>query len=460
MKRLLTILSLLVLALVIAHAATARWAGIEAERQIRAMLEQIDRETVLQVRDLEYDRGWWSSRLRYTLEARHDGGIPALDVNDHIRHGPLISGNGLRPGLGALDTRARVSGSDRDAFAASGLVALDGRIASNYRLHELTLPYVNAEEGSLRITLGDGEGTLVFDPADNRIVHQGRLSHLLVEERDGDGRIQLDGIRLDQNTAEEAPGLWAGALGVNIDRLRLWEADGDTMELAGIRLEADVTPEGETFDGTLSLAAERVSSGALLLGPGRVSLSLERIGIDAWSRTTQLMEEIRVAGDDETVTATLLLHGPELLRQFLGHGPRIRLGEASLEVPDEGRLDASARINYPPDTELNMFNPLAAVNALEAELEFRVPVHLVRYWRRQRIRAELDSEQAQRDSPLAPEAYNAELEARLDEAMHELAGPWFVRTADGEIRSHIRLENGVVSANGNHIGSLVALLLP
>jgi len=461
MKRLLLIVLVLFLALLAAHAAAARWAGVEAEREMRRLVADMQKNPGVEVRDFTYDRGWYASSASYTLVLPVGRETVRLAARDSIQHGPLLAGGdmGAALGLGQVNSALLLDGLPGNVVKGQLHVALNGRTTGEYTLSDLRLDLPAGDADLVNLVTGKGKARLIYDPRDGGIETRADLDSVTLT-RAGDGyKAVFRHIRLEQQGRPLTRGLWAGKAQMDIGELRLDDGSGEPIALRDVALTAELEPRGQAFSGRISLAAEALQGMDLDAGPGRLALSFERIDISAWTRLQSLLAQAEAA-DDKTRTTLFLLNGFDLLQQFSRHGPRIAVDELFLDLGEQGRMEASASLDYPKDVKVNLFNPLVAVNALNARLDMALPRVLADIWAAREANEQLAAYRRETNNRLPEEHYAAFRQEQMERARKSLLDHPMIVAQGERLRSTLLLDQGQVVINDAPAGSLLKLLLP
>ncbi|MEX2431575.1 MAG: DUF945 family protein, partial [Dehalococcoidia bacterium] len=452
----------LAIVLLIACGMAARWAGVQAEQQMLALFAEIESGADIGMDGLTYDRGWFSSDARYAVTLPLGAGALTARVHDRIDHGPLFFTNGVDTGLANIHSRVRFNAKETPAVTGHTRIALDGSSISRFHLTPLNVALTTAGGGrQVQLTADSGSAEIRYDGPRGRLEAKARLASLILMDADNNERITLAELHMQQSVAQTGRRLWLGEGLLEIASLKVTGPDIDTLTITGLKLSGSSSPDGPVFNGRIAMDLDQITTDVMQLGPGRLRLSFDRIDIDAWSRLTMLLEEIETAADRNDALARLLLSdGFDLLQQFSRRGPGITIDELFLDLQDAGMLEASARVNYPEQMQINAFNPLAALNALNAELNLAIPLRVAQHWFQQSAIEQLDTYQRDTGDLFTDEEYDKLREDKVREAVRELSLNPLVTVDDERIRTRIVLDTGMVIVNDVPVASLLNLLMP
>lgn len=461
MRRVLIVMTCLLVTALIAGTAATHWAGGQAEEQFRKNLDDLESAAGVELGTVDYQRGMMTSRASYSIHLSIGDTPLALRVEDRIHHGPLLLENGIGAGLATVSSRIFLPGMDNPAVTGTLHVDLRGQGTGRYLLDELDT-VLTTDDARIRVMANNGNLDLAFDPRRQQLETRSRLESLSFAPADKDtsdaGAVFTD-LRLHHDVTRVNPELWMGDGKLEIARVSVNIPENESALIEGLSVVGGSSPRNDSvIEGHVTMDMERFTSGPMRLGPGKARLTFHRFGIDALTAMRTLSRKMEET--DEAAAANLLLsEGFNILQQFLDHGPVITLEELYLDVPDEGRLEAAASMAYPSDTPFNAYNPLAALNALKADVDVTLPFTVARHWLRQSATAELTAQQRKTGETLPDKELVRLRDRRVEDAFTGLLNNPMLRADNEQLRSSIQVEQGMVTINGTPQASLLNLLM-
>lgn len=418
----------LAVAALVAVAAVPAALGWQAERTYTRVVERINADhRDLDVRIDAYDRGWLSSRARYTvrLGGRYREalrGIAGADRplelhgRDRIRHGVWAGG---RPAAARIDSAVHTARAPRDpgrdagahapVLGATSVIGLTGDVRTRFRVPDRRI------EAGARAP-GGGGGRLVVewhDVSGDAGLADGvgrftlRVREAVLHDDRGD-RLAIAGLELRQRSRRGAGGVRLQDARVAVRRLDL-RVEGGARPLAfrleRLTLRNRVDAEGDAHVGIVSeLAFERARVDGVALTDGRLETRLRHLRPRPLARLQALMAGMRRghgAGGgprpggppDAAIDAALA----ELLRG----SPRLEADRLRLRTPD-GRIAGDLRLAFDGERRFDLDAPLTLLGPLSVRLELQAPRALVRRGLYRGLRGQLPRGE-----------FRAEMEARL-----------------------------------------------
>ena len=331
---------------------------------------------------LGFDRGWFESSARWRLQLPD---MPAFEVVDEIRHGPLLPSGGVA----LASIRSRFSSDtplSSSVIHARTRIALDGDGRVFVRIPK-SIPLPGARLG------GDADGEIRFDAGFETLdadFHLPSLDLLLAGDR-----LRLDDTALRiglQRVADD----WLVALHVAADGLRMAQ-----RRYTGLRADIDLKHVDPYLLQTLLSASRQRHANAIVAGLARLQMATR-------------------------VLPMFLADGPELVLQ------RLRLRT------DQGELSASGRLSVDPAWQRESRSLFKVPAYLLARLDASMPVELARRLLRLGLRLRESGNQGR---GVAGEAHAGQ---RLESL---IADGWLLRKGD-RLDVHVNLQDGILAVNG------------
>lgn len=355
------------------------WAGYEAEKSYRALLEQLSRAGGMSLGEQRYDRGWLHSEARTELRLP---GLPGALVAQHrISHGPLAFDRLLAGELDLAPIQARIASELRLTTSGQTAAPLPPLIM------ETTIPVRGGGVMLLALPpfqLGapDG-GRLEWHGLRGELRFDRDWQHLLLDLNAAGARLSAGGQRADKTIEFQDLRLRAdlreGAAGYPLGETVLTLARFALGPLAaeGLRLASQTRAAGEHVTLALAHRLEAVHAGGERLGPGELDLELRRLDAAALRKFEQALQELRRkrlpaeqanligAGKVLELIATLARQAPEL------EVTTLRLQTAGGELSGRARFVLDGR-----SLDLGA-NPMLLLTALSGELELTLPPGMI-----------------------------------------------------------------------------------
>lgn len=394
MKRFLVVLVILAV-IAGAIAAVPWWFGREAEKSVRAYVNDLERNGAVDLTEKRYRQGWLSS------EAVTNGIVEPMQVKveaDHrIEHGPfplsmLTSGLGnLRPVQALVDSRISAT------LPGEGLAGRLGPLRARTTIDlygngatrlELPASQLEGKDGT-SARIGAAEGRVSFRPRESRLTGRVKWQGATIDaprelpETDGDlqemagGRIVLDAVTTSFDLTQSPGEIQLGELELVLEGARALDAGGDPVGTLGdASLTFGVDRREGLIDSSTRVRLQSLETGGRSYGPGSLELALQ--GMDA-----QGVSALQRATDQGEVSPVLLLG-------LVVPGETALEVEASFGTPD-GPVQGGGRIALTgkPDPQATG-NPFAMLALLDARANLSVPKPVAVRLMAERVEQELE----------------------------------------------------------------------
>ncbi|WP_269495238.1 YdgA family protein [Castellaniella sp. S9] len=469
-RRTLAILAGTVIALAGLYAGASWYAGREAQARIEQLVEQANLGLAAQwpvtqpqpvLRIDEYRRGWFSSRIRYTLAYQDaDGHARGLHFQDALAHGPLpwaaLRMGDWRPAIAY--SRLVLAPGDTGGAWFDGVenrgapLAIDTRIAFDGKVHAVwRLAAAQVRGQAVQVGFSAGRMTVDYDPATRASVASGALDHLALIMPDTGERLRLEGLSIQGDSASSGEDDGRTSHRLRIQRLALDRPDQPAVEAHGIEVGLDAARTGALVDGRLAYALDQLRVGELDMGRLEFQASAQHVDAGAFQALQQTWEDIAAAGDpdaglDPADRAALL----ERLRPVLAAAPSVAI-DALRWRNAQGQSQASLAVDFTPpgeggDTDLGAFLE-RAIRQLRLNLE---------------VSKAMLVETARRVNPGDADRTAALASMLFDGVTGRLARAGLVRVEDGAARLELAYSAGRVTLNGQAmpVADFLALVSP
>jgi len=466
------------------------WFGAMAEDAFRAQAEESPFSDYLEVRVLDYERGWYRSRatialgldstyvelIRATVEA--DTGATDAEALEELEalagdvglrfvtefaHGPVGFRRGPFLGMAKGVMHPEVSGGVterwRQRLDVPYLLEIRHRIgfggASRF---ELVVPPIDLQRDALRVTLRGTDVWVRYDPGSRRL--SGRAALETFEVADDEADLQLESASADVDGTIAAPSLLLGSGGVRVERLSLVRPleRPDRTDMLGFRATMSTEPsdDGTILDTSFEYAVDSLRVGETGVSDAEVrmaALNVDRDAAERWAEFTRRAALVAdsAGADSQAMEAELsgliydfLAADPALevdpLRFRYGGDPltaRIRVTTETSTLPQRGEFDLLA------PGSLGFWTRLFTVEA-EIEAARRLARRLVAESQESALRTQLRRSGAQ----LPDEQIEAMAGQQADLLLGSLVEGGFLTQEGDRYVGRLRFEDGQLTANG------------
>lgn len=461
------------------------WFGSMAEDAFRAQAEESPFADYLEVRVLDYERGWYRSRATIAVgldssyvEMMRDAGaeeagsldeIEALSGDVTLRfvtdfaHGPMGFRRGPFIGLAKGVMHPELSGGVterwRQRLDVPYLLEIRHRIglggASRF---DVVVPPIDFQEEEARLTLRGTELWARYDPDGRRV--SGRAALETFEAADDETNLRLESASFDVDGTIVAPSLLLGSGGARVERLSLvrpleWPERAD---LLGFRatMSTESADDGAVLNTSFTYAVDSLLAGETGISEGEIrmaALNVDRAAAERWAEFTRrtALTADSAGVDPEAMEAELsgliydfLAADPVLevdpLRFRYGGDPltaRIRVTTETSILPERGEFDLLA------PGSLGFWTRLFAAEA-EIEATRRLARRLVAESQESALRTQLRRSGAQ----LPDEQIEAMAGQQADLLLGSLVEGGFLTQEGDRYVGRLRYEDGQLTANG------------
>ncbi|TCO81626.1 uncharacterized protein YdgA (DUF945 family) [Plasticicumulans lactativorans] len=283
----------------------------------------------------------------------------------------------------------------------------------------------------------------------------------------GRERVALRGFGVRADQVKGRHGLFTGTTDLRLDSLRVAQAAGSDVELAGFTVGARASEDGDFYDVVETFALQALRSADQPLGSGGFTLALEHLhgptlgelvrSVDElnWKHYAQLLDDPQ--GDPEAISAEMgqrLLAG---LQQLLTHAPRVRLDDLQVRMNGEAQpLTAQLRLAFGALGPAGWDDPELLQRVLEqGQGTLSVPEAFLRLALAEQVQAEMALEaetpppppKRGQPAPAKPD-FDTRLQAALDEQLAPLVQAGYIKRAGGAVSTEFALDRGAVTLNG------------
>ncbi len=383
MKKIVSIIVVLVTLLIVAVAGLPYWFGMRAESAYDAMLQKMATDGELTVGSNNFQRGWFESTADTTFTLTN---LPTVTVSvlHRISHGPLPLDDEfqLQPLLARIKSQVSIGlpgGAVKlPPMSAKTSVYLAGNSSTHLDMEPYKKPALKAGETDsfdLEWKGLSGDFTLSADYKNLK----GELKAPALQFSFKDGSFVLNKLSLSVDTQESASGLDTGSVALGIEKLVMDERKkGESISLDGLRLSSVAQEVGDNLNSTLTFQFRALESGGSKQGAAQINLQLRKLDV---ASLVKFQNEVRALRKQklppEQVNTMVLGKTLELLGQLAKKSPELEVTKLSFKAED-GEVTGKAKFVL-DGSQLDVSgNPMLMLKALSGEGEISLPESIVR----------------------------------------------------------------------------------
>jgi uncharacterized protein YdgA (DUF945 family) len=382
-KRIATIIGIVLILIVAAAAALPFWFGMETEKAYNNIVQELSSGTAISSQ--RYDRGWLSSTAETTMAL--SGSPLTVSMVHRISHGPLpidriLGGDiSLTPAMAFVDSEVKLV--PKKGSSAAWLTEFTRRMAA---LNARTIVDLN----------GNAETTLKLPPSRSRgktgVAFNSRGLSGTIGFHEGGQRVNIEvrapGLSFSSDKGEfslknliyrfnSSAGM-AGYMFGN-STLQLAEVSaGPGFELKGLRLTTRSKPSGPNLTATVDYRVQAIKSGADEHGPGQLTLVLRKLDAKALQRFNQQYNQISKRGlPQQQASMMAAAEMMKLIAALSKKAPELEVTKLSFKTK-EGELTGDAKIVLDGSDLDIAANPFLALRALRGEGQLSIPPSMVK----------------------------------------------------------------------------------
>ena len=301
MKRIATIIGIVLVLIVAAAAALPFWFGMEAEKAYNNIVQELSSGTAISSQS--YQRGWLSSTAETTMAI--SGSPLTVSMVHRISHGPLpidriLNGDfALTPAMAFVDSEVKLV--PKKGSSAAWLTEFTRRMAAlNARTivdlngnAETTLDVpASRSKGKTGATFNSRglSGTIGFHEGGQRVDIEVRVPGLSFSSDKGE--FSLKNLIYRFNSSAGTAGYMFGNSTLQLAEL----SAGPGFELKGLRLTTRSKPSGPNLTAIIDYRVQAIKSGTDEHGPGELSFVLRKLDAKALQRFNQQYNQISKRG--------------------------------------------------------------------------------------------------------------------------------------------------------------------
>jgi uncharacterized protein YdgA (DUF945 family) len=382
-KKIVTVIVVLVALLIAAVAGLPYWFGMQAESAYSAMLEKMASDGELTVSSNKFQRGWFESTADTTFTVTN---LPMVTVSmlHRISHGPLPLDDEFQfqPLLARVKSQISIGLSDGTIkpppISSKTSVYLAGNSSTRLNMEPYKKPVPKAGETNsfdLEWKGLSGDFTLSADYKNLK----GEFNAPVLQFSFKDGSFVLNKLSLSVDTQKSASGLDTGNVALGVDKLVMDDRKkGESISLDGLRLSSNTQEAGGNLNSTLTFQFRAMESGGTKQGAAQINLQLRKLDV---ASLVKFQNEVRALRKQkmppEQVNMMMLGKTMELLGQLAKKSPELEVTKLSFKAAD-GEVTGKAKFVL-DGSQLDVSgNPMLMLKALSGEGEISLPDSIVR----------------------------------------------------------------------------------
>ncbi|MGA2404255.1 MAG: YdgA family protein [Syntrophobacteraceae bacterium] len=458
MKKTLTALLFVCLAVVLAYGGASYWVGGQARKQHDLLIEQINRSNYLDVSSKSYERGLFSSKalITVTLSQPESGDSIKFSIISYIHHGPFvflqsphIKGS-LHSVLAVIRTRLVPEGCadplkkmlekipELESSEILTVISTDGSGESYFDVPAFRKTLSNDKGEQFEAEWGGFTANSKFDAPLGEV--SGSYSAPSLQMTEKNQLLRIKDIQGDFNSHPGIKGISVGSASLSIGNIEGTGKENASFKLISLGLQAESGVSGQTINGSLRLGFDRLDIDGLGLGPLAMEFEMRNLDAEVLSRFQNLVPELRkkAAGQAEAANEAMETRFTEILLDLLAKSPEFEIKQLRINT-DRGDLIGRARLVFAGPGKNLAGNILALLSSIDANAELSVSEALFF----------LVAENALRDSS-APDP-EAAVKKSASELVKGLTAAKYMISEDGSFKSSATFKHGTLTVNGRKL---------
>ena len=386
-------------ALAIAYVGGSYYAGQAVEKTMQKQHDWLANLPYFIVKSHTYERGWFSSTGKTTLQVRPElyrfllekQGEPLqtfeVSYTNHIQHGPLplLSKLNFMPYKAAVNTEF-VFAADTQKFLAKFFgdqkpIQIENRISFNDDgVAKLAVPSFEYEEAlsGIKANWKGLNATLDYGGDFNRVTLN-VIAPGITGEAKSKGQFSLGDLSLNLQQVRGKSGIMIGTTVVKVGQMALNLTDGTPLKLKleGLSYAGDIQEAGEFINGSAQIDLNKLILDGKPYGPAILiaqanhlhGATLAKIG----DELTQLQKQ-NLDRDQLTAALTTLAKNQGL--PLLQNDPQLAITKLEVKLPD-GAIRFKGEVGLKGFVASDLDQPAELVNKIVAKADFSVPRKIV-----------------------------------------------------------------------------------
>ncbi|MFQ6021465.1 MAG: YdgA family protein [Acidiferrobacterales bacterium] len=395
MKKIVTILGMVLILLVVAAGAAPFWFGMQAENAYNSIVEQMAKNGSTTVRTKHYERGWLRSTAETVVTLP---GLPVdVSLTHDIAHGPLaldrlMQGQlELTPAVAFVSSRATLAprkGAEtlKDLIkqlppaTADTVLALSG----NAEMQINVPPSRRKSKDGGAINWRGLSGTIVFRERGEQVIAELQSPGLSFPSKNGE--FSLSQVKFRSDATGGKAGFMFGNSALHVANIGI----GPDVTVKGLRFTTNAKPVGPNVNTTVSYQVKDVQVGANHYGPGQLTIVLRKLDAAALRKYETAINTISKRGlPDEQRSMMVAAETMKLIANLSKKAPELEITKLSFKSR-EGELTGEAKFIL-DGSNLNVAeNTMLLLRALQGEAKLSIPPSMVKAILTPRIRQDIE----------------------------------------------------------------------
>jgi uncharacterized protein YdgA (DUF945 family) len=481
MKKVVSIVMVLVFLATALFAGTTFWLGVQAKQQYYDILRQASQSMYIHLANESYDRGFLRSKARTVVKIPDLRGGLSEDAQEErealleftlvhdIKHGPFSLGESsdgkreLKPALAVIETG--IEFSPRSQVKMKEIVSELPEIASMKNYTTLSLA-------------GNGETRLVIPPLhrtvgkDEKVAvnwkglianmaftadlkgFTGSLSTPSLEAVGDDAAIKMKGLASTFDTHEGISGLFLGDASFDLAHLEFAEkknGQGKQFSMDGLKMRTSSQALTDTVNYSMTVQIDRVMTDDTPYGPGGCELELRKLDAATLAKLQQVFQELQAQfpqRSPQEINQMMVAKYAEILPELVKKSPEIEITRLTLKTTD-GDFWGKAKIVFDGTNAAAISNPLFLLSAVTAHAELTITDGLLKRIYESSHKKEIMAAIKQgRREPLSDEQVQALASAECKKRLEALVAQNILMYEDGHYKASADYQQGRVTLNG------------
>ncbi len=481
MKRVVSILIVLVFSATALFAGTTFWLGGQAKQKYHDILRQASQSTYIHLANESYNRGFLRSKARTVVKIPDLRGKPSGDAQKEweplleltlvhdIQHGPFSLGESsdgkrqLKPALAVIETGIEFS---------PGSQAKMKEICSE-------LPEIASIKNHTTLSLaGHGETRLIIPPL-NRTVGKdervtvnwkglianmafsadlkgftGSVSAPNLQAAGNDAAIKMKGMASTFDTHEGINGLFLGDASFDLAHLEFAEKkNGQRKQFSmdGLKMRTSSKALTDTVDYSMTVQIDRMMTDDTPYGPGGCELELRKLDAATLAKLQHVFQELQAQlpkRSPQEINQMMVAKYVEILPELVKKSPEIEITRLTLKTAD-GDFWGRAKIVFDGTNAAAISNPLFLLSAVTAHAELTIADGLLQRMYKSSHEKEIMAAIKQgRREPLSDEQIQTLASAECKKRLEALMAQNILMYEGGLYKASADYQQGRVTLNG------------
>lgn len=341
-------------------------------------------------------------------------------------------------GAASRERFAKVFG-DPDAFKPRRAAAGPGETAYTMGLKARSYK----DDDGTRVSWSDLGLTLTLDKTRRQLRSKGQLDSLAIKFQDAS--VTMSGITLSGNSQRGAGDIWFGSNVFSMDRFAV-SAKGQPfgMTMEDVSASVAIVPRAKVADLSYDLRVKAIKAGDEQVDEVRMALRVNGMDVKALEALTREASRDPAGLTPQQQLDLMLPRVRKLGAVMVRNGASIEIEEISAGYKGN-RAVIQGRIAMPGAREGDLGSMAAFVKKVQANLEIRVPVALIREISNTFARKQLQSQNGN-GAPVSEEAVAQAGQSMTDVVMGMVLG--FAHVDNDVLVSRIAFKDGKLTVNG------------